>query len=92
MESVKVDLKLFLQDASRVDQEEFIPVFHDWIQNPSGELLIDVVDYRHVHDGPGVILIAHDAHYAIDTSKAIGSPLQSPPRDPSHPERYPRRN
>ena len=67
MESVKVDLKLFLQDASQVDLEDFIPVFHDWIQHQRlDELLIDVVDYRHVHNGPGVILIAHDAQYAID--------------------------
>jgi hypothetical protein len=67
MESVRYDLKLFLQDASRVDPADFIPVFHDWIQNERlDELLIDVVDYRHVQDGPGVMLIAHDAHYAID--------------------------
>ena len=67
MESVKVDLKLFLQDASQIDLEAFIPVFHDWIQHQRlNELLIDVVDYRHVHNGPGVMLIAHDAHYAID--------------------------
>ena len=67
MNSVKYDLKLFLQDASQVNLEDFIPVFHDWIQHQRlDELLIDVVDYRHVHDGPAVMLIAHDAHYAID--------------------------
>lgn len=69
METVKYDLKLFLQDASQVDLEDVIPVFHEWIQNRVlDELLIDVVDYRHVHNGPGVMLIAHDAHYAIDVA------------------------
>ena len=69
METVKYDLKLFLQDASQVNLEDVIPVFHEWIQNRVlDELLIDVVDYRHVHNGPGVMLIAHDAHYAIDVA------------------------
>ena len=69
-------------------------MFHDWIQNQRlDELLIDVVDYRHVHDGPGVILIAHDAHYAFDTSEGrLGLLYSRRPRDPSHPERYPGRN
>ena len=87
MDSVKVDLKLFLQEASRVDSEEFIPVFHNWIQDQRlDELLIDVVDYRHVHDGPGVILIAHDAHYAIDTSEGRLGLLYSRRRE-THPTR-----
>ena len=67
MDSVKIDLKLFLQEPIQVDPEDVIPVFHDWIQHQRlDELLIDVVDYRHVHNGPGVMLIAHDAQYAID--------------------------
>jgi hypothetical protein len=70
MHSVKYDLKLFLDEASRVALEEFIPVFHRWIQDQVlEELLIDVADYRHVHHGPGVALIAHDAHYAIDMAE-----------------------
>jgi hypothetical protein len=69
MHSVKYDLKLFLQDVPKMDLEKFIPVFHRWIQGQVlEELLIDVADYRHVHHGPGVVLIAHDAHYAMDMS------------------------
>ena len=53
--------------TSGVELEEFIPVFHDWIQTQQlAELLIDVADYRHVPHGPGVVLVAHDAHYAMD--------------------------
>ena len=70
MDSVKYDLKLFLHDASRVELEECIPIFHRWIQDQTlEELLIDVADYRHVHHGPGVVLIAHDAHYAMDAAE-----------------------
>lgn len=29
------------------------------------ELLVDVVDYSHVEGGPGVMLVAHEAHYAF---------------------------
>ena len=87
MESVKVDLKLFLQDASEIDLEDFIPVFHDWIQHQRlDELLIDVVDYRHVHNGPGVMLIAHDAHYAIDMGDGRMGLLYSRRRE-THPAR-----
>jgi hypothetical protein len=30
------------------------------------ELLIDVADYKHVPDGPGVMLIGHEADYSLD--------------------------
>lgn len=69
MDCVKIDLKLFLDDAADVELEAFIPVFHRWIQAQDWEdTLIDVADYRHVPNGPGVILVAHDAQYAMDTS------------------------
>jgi len=67
MDTVKYELKLFVEDAAGVDLEEFIPIFHHWIQAQElEELLIDVADYRHVPEGPGIVLIAHDAHYAMD--------------------------
>ena len=69
MNCVKIDLKLFLDDASDVELEALIPVFHRWIQAQNlDDTLIDVADYRHVPNGPGVILMAHDAQYAMDTS------------------------
>lgn len=87
MESVKYDLKLFLHDASGVELEEFIPIFHRWIQAQYlEEVLIDVVDYRHVHHGPGVMLIAHDAHYAIDMAEGRMGLLYSRKRE-THPSR-----
>jgi hypothetical protein len=87
MHSVKYDLKLFLENASEVDLEAFIPIFHRWIQAQAlEELLIDVADYRHVHHGPGVVLIAHDAHYAMDTAAGRLGLLYSRRRE-THPSR-----
>jgi hypothetical protein len=65
----QLSVKLFAQDPAAVDQAGFIPIFHRWIQESRlpGRVLIDVADYRHVPDGPGVVLIAHEAHYAIDS-------------------------
>jgi hypothetical protein len=54
MPTLKYDLKLFLDAASRFDLEECIPIFHRWIQDQAlDEVLIDVADYRHVHHGRG---------------------------------------
>ena len=55
-------------DARGFDLTRAIPVFHRWIQDGvlTDELAIDVADYRHVPDGPGVILVAHEAIYGLD--------------------------
>lgn len=67
MDTTRIDLKIFADPAAEVEPRELIPVFHRWIQQSRlDELLIDVADYAHVHHGPGVLLIAHDAQYAYD--------------------------
>ncbi len=87
MHTPKYELKWFVDDATDIALEAFIPVFHHWIQRQSlEELLIDVVDYRHVHHGPGVILVAHDAHYAMDTANGQLGLLYSRRRE-SYPSR-----
>ncbi len=87
MESLKYDLKLYLQDSSSVGLEEFIPIFHRWIQEQNlQEVLIDVADYRHVQHGPGVILVGHDAHYAMDLAEGRMGLLYSRRRE-THPSR-----
>ena len=53
--------------AGSIDLTEAIPVFHRWIQEQAlPGLLIDVADYRHVPEGPGVVLVAHEAIYGLD--------------------------
>jgi len=67
MELQRVGVKFFCGDGASIDLEEFIAVFHRWIQTGALEcLLIDVADYSHVEDGPGILLVAHEGIYAID--------------------------
>ena len=51
-----------------VDLELFISVFHEWIQNNKipNHIMIDVADYKHIPDGPGIMLIAHEGNFSID--------------------------
>jgi hypothetical protein len=61
-----VNVKIFTANAE-FRLAEMIPVFHRWIQEDTvPELAIDVADYKHVPDGPGIILIGHEADYSID--------------------------
>jgi hypothetical protein len=64
----QLSVKLYAEDPDSVELAGFIPIFHRWIQESRlpDRLLIDVADYRHVADGPGVVLIAHEAHYSLD--------------------------
>ena len=60
-------LKLFADPASAGAPSTIIPVFHTWIQDHAVPgLLIDVADYTHLVDGPSVLLVAHEANYALD--------------------------
>ena len=53
--------------AGAVDLAAAIPVFQRWIQQQAlPGLLLDVADYRHVPEGPGVVLVAHEAIYGLD--------------------------
>lgn len=74
MEFQHINVKLYLDDSSALNLEELVPVFHGWIQGQvCDELLIDVADYRHVHAGPGVVLIGHEADYGVDqTGNRLG--------------------
>ncbi len=63
----KVNLKLFIENPEALTLEAVIPVFHGWIRdNVLAGLPIDVADYKHVPDGPGIMLVGHDGDYAID--------------------------
>lgn len=47
---------------------DLVPVFHRWIQTGAmpGHLLIDVADYDHVPEGPGILLVAHEGNFGLD--------------------------
>lgn len=65
-----VNIKIFAAaDSASVPFADAIPVFHRWIQTRDlPELVIDVADYSHVPAGPGVLLIGHEANYALDNA------------------------
>jgi len=63
----RVGAKLFCRDGADLPLVDVIPVFHRWIQSDAVPgLLIDVADYSHVPEGPGVILVSHEGIYALD--------------------------
>lgn len=67
MEFQHLNVKIFLDGELPFDASRFINVFHTWIQDGAmPEMLIDVADYGHVPDGPGIMLIAHEADYSMD--------------------------
>jgi len=81
---VKLDLKVLAAPGATVETEEFIPVFHRWItERVLPELLIDVADYSHVHEGPGVLLVGHDAIYSFDEGRGETGLLYSRRRETS---------
>lgn len=69
MELQHANIKIFVAGDLEVDLERFIEVFHRWTAEQSmAEMLIDVADYRHVPNGPGVVLVGHEADYAMDNA------------------------
>ena len=63
----RLSVKIWVRGADGIDRADFVKVFHRWIQKGEiGGLLIDVHDYSHVPHGPGVMLVAHEAHYRMD--------------------------
>ena len=66
-ELVRIGAKLYADDPSVIDLPAYVPIFHGWIQRRILDgTPIDVADYAHVPDGPGVMLIGHEADRSID--------------------------
>ena len=66
MLSERLQLKLYLEPSEHFELEAMVPVFHRFIRDQVlKDLVIDVVDYGHVPDGPGVVLIGHAADYYL---------------------------
>jgi len=64
-----INAKFLVSEPQSVDWEPLIPVFHRWIQEQvCEELLLDIADYRHVPQGPGIVLIGHQADYSLDNT------------------------
>ena len=66
-EPQRFGVKVFVEDQETFDRARMIQVFHRWIQEDRlPGMLIDVHDYTHVPEGPGVVLIAHEWHLRTD--------------------------
>ena len=64
---VRIGAKLYAENPEVIDLEAYVPLFHGWIQQKTLDgVPIDVADYAHVPDGPGVMLIGHEADHSID--------------------------
>lgn len=63
----RISIKFYAEARPGFDITQTVPVFHRWIREHviSNELLIDVADYKHVVDGPGVLLVGHEADYGL---------------------------
>ena len=67
MQPKRLSVKFYIEQPHEINLPECVTVFQQWIQRQAVEgMLIDVVDYKHVHHGPGVVLIAHEADYGLD--------------------------
>lgn len=69
MQATKFQVKVYAKKGG-IELEKLVPVFHEWIRSNkiSDELLIDVADYAHVPQGPGVVLIGHQSDYYLDVA------------------------
>ena len=62
----RVCVKVYASEqAIEDDAKLFVPIFHEWIRDgtPGGLVLLDVADYAHVPESPGIMLISHDSNY-----------------------------
>jgi len=68
----RISVKLFASNPQDVNLPAVTPVFHRWIQQAAVPgILIDVADYEHMIDGPGILLVGHDCDYAMDLERGM---------------------
>lgn len=63
----RLRIRLPLNTPANFDITDIVPVFHHWIQAKTVPgLLIDVADYKHVPNGPGIFLIGDEGDYSLE--------------------------
>ena len=68
---VRIGAKLYAENPGVIVADDYVPLFHGWIQRRVLDgTPIDVADYKHVPDGPGIMLIGHEADRALDSARA----------------------
>jgi hypothetical protein len=62
-----VNVKIFVDGELNIKIEDLVKLFHRWVSEQSmPEMMVDVADYMHVPDGPGIVLVGHEADYSLD--------------------------
>ncbi|HUE97146.1 MAG TPA: hypothetical protein VMN39_10825 [Longimicrobiaceae bacterium] len=67
----RVCVKLYSPEPKGIESDAaaFVPIFHEWIREGTLDLvLFDVADYAHAPDSPGIMLVTHEASFALDRS------------------------
>ena len=63
----RLGVKFNLKQQPALQPADILPIFQRWIQEHKVDgMLIDVIDYKHVPEGPGIVLIADEADFAYD--------------------------
>ena len=64
----RIKIRLPFTVAGPFVLSDIVPIFHRWIQNHTVPgMLIHVVDYKHVENGPGILLIGHEGDLGIES-------------------------
>lgn len=68
MHAHQICFKLYFDAHAELKLEDFVDEFHAWIRHGKIEddLAIDVADYVHVPNGPGVLLVCHQGHLVVE--------------------------
>ena len=66
----KVCVKLYASESKVQDDAAlFVPVFHEWIRDRALDMvMLDVADYAHAPDSPGIQLVCHEVTFSMDRS------------------------
>lgn len=78
----RIGAKLFAVNPEVIRPDAYIGIFHTWIQAQDLDgTPIDVADYKHVPEGPGVMLISHEADRALDFADGRAGAIYQRKRD-----------
>ncbi len=70
MQAHRFTIKYPFKDSPDIDLNAVTNLFHNWIQQDAVDgLLLDVADYKHVPDGPGIMLVGDKVEYNLDFEK-----------------------
>jgi hypothetical protein len=65
----RVCVKLYAPEPLGFSDQEFVPVLHEFIRDQALDaVFVDVADYTHVPQSPGIMLVSHAVGFSLDRS------------------------